>query len=99
MYAVGRNVRALAALAGQVGEEGATIATDITDISDPGNAPSLIGRAIGVYGHVDILVNNAGAAASGPIAMQTDEARSMALRAASDGSPTRATICRPMCRW
>ncbi len=74
VYAVGRNVRALAALAGQVGEEGGTIATDVTDISDPANAPGLIGRAIGAFGHIDVLVNNAGAAASGPIAMQTDEA-------------------------
>jgi short-subunit dehydrogenase len=74
VYAVGRNLRALAALAGQVGEEGGTIATDVTDISDPVNAPGLIGRAVGAYGHVDILVNNAGAAASGPIAMQNDEA-------------------------
>ena len=74
VYAVGRNVRALAALAGQVGEEGGTITTDVTDISDPANAPGLIGRAVGAFGHVDILVNNAGAAAAGPIAMQTDEA-------------------------
>jgi short-subunit dehydrogenase len=74
VFAVGRNLRALAALAGQVGEEGGTIATDVTDISDPLNAPGLIGRAVGAYGHVDILVNNAGAAASGPIAMQSDEA-------------------------
>ena len=62
VYAVGRNVRALAALAGQVGEEGGTLAVDVTDISDPANAPALIGRAIGAYGHVDVLVNNAGAA-------------------------------------
>ena len=74
VYAVGRNVRALAALAGQVVEEGGTIATDVTDISDPGNAPGLVGRAVGAYGHVDILVNNAGAAATGPIAMQSDAA-------------------------
>jgi short-subunit dehydrogenase len=74
VYAVGRNVRALAALAGQVGEEGGTIATDVTDISDPTNAPGLIGRAIGTYGHIDVLVNNAGAVAVGPIAMQSDEA-------------------------
>jgi short-subunit dehydrogenase len=74
VYAVGRNVRALAALAGQVVEEGGTIATDVTDISDPACAPALIGRAVGAYGHVDILVNNAGAAASGPIAMQSDAA-------------------------
>jgi short-subunit dehydrogenase len=74
VYAVGRNVRALAALAGQVGEEGGTITTDVTDISDPANAPGLIGRAVGAYGHIDVLVNNAGAAAAGPIAMQSDEA-------------------------
>jgi short-subunit dehydrogenase len=74
VYAVGRNVRALAALAGQVLEEGGTIATDVTDISDPASAPALIGRAVGAYGHVDILVNNAGAAASGPIATQSDAA-------------------------
>jgi short-subunit dehydrogenase len=74
VYAVGRNVRALAALAGQVGEEGGTLAVDVTDISDPANAPGLIGRAVGAYGHVDVLVNNAGAAGVGPIAMQTDEA-------------------------
>jgi len=74
VYAVGRNVRALAALSGQVGEEGGTIATDVTDIGDPANAPGLIGRAVGAYGHVDVLVNNAGAAAAGPIAMQSDEA-------------------------
>jgi short-subunit dehydrogenase len=73
VYAVGRNVRALAALAGQIGEEGGTIVTDVTDISDPATAPGLIGRAVGAFGHVDILVNNAGAAATGPIAMQTDE--------------------------
>ncbi len=74
VYAVGRNIRALAALAGQIGEEGGTIATDVTDISDPANAPGLIGRTIGCYGHIDVLVNNAGAAASGPIAMQSDAA-------------------------
>ena len=74
VYAVGRNVRALAALAGQIGEEGGTIATDVTDIGDPANAPGLIGRAVGAYGHIDVLVNNAGAAASGPIAMQSDAA-------------------------
>ena len=74
VYAVGRNVRALAALAGQVGEEGGTLTVDVADISDPANAPGLIGRAVGAYGHVDVLVNNAGAAGVGPIAMQTDEA-------------------------
>jgi short-subunit dehydrogenase len=74
VFAVGRNVRALAALAGQVGEEGGTLTIDATDISDPANAPGLIGRAVGTYGHVDVLVNNAGAAGVGPIAMQTDEA-------------------------
>ena len=74
VYAVGRNIRALAALAGQIEEEGGTIATDVTDISDPANAPGLIGRTIGAYGHIDVLVNNAGAAASGPIAMQSDAA-------------------------
>ncbi|HEY5348933.1 MAG TPA: SDR family NAD(P)-dependent oxidoreductase [Candidatus Lustribacter sp.] len=74
VFAVGRSLRALAALAGQVGEEGGTIATDVTDISEPANAPGLIGRAVGAYGHIDVLVNNAGAAAVGPIAMQTDEA-------------------------
>jgi short-subunit dehydrogenase len=73
VYAVGRSVRALAALAGQIGEEGGTIVTDATDISDPANAPGLIGRAVGAYGHVDVLVNNAGAAAVGPIATQSDE--------------------------
>jgi short-subunit dehydrogenase len=73
VYAVGRNVRALAALAGQIGEEGGTIHTDVTDISDPNNAPGLIGRAVGAFGHVDVLVNNAGAAASGPLATQSDE--------------------------
>jgi short-subunit dehydrogenase len=73
VYGVGRNVRALAALAAQVGEEGGTIVTDAIDISDPTNAPGLIGRAIGAFGHIDVLVNNAGAAAVGPIAMQTDE--------------------------
>jgi len=77
VYAVGRNVRALAALAGQVGEEGGTIATDVTDISDPANAPGLIGRAVGAYGHIDVIVNNAGSAASGPIVMQSDEALRM----------------------
>ncbi|HEV8021845.1 MAG TPA: SDR family NAD(P)-dependent oxidoreductase [Candidatus Lustribacter sp.] len=74
VFAVGRNVRALAALAAQVVEEGGTIATDVTDISEPANAPGLIGRAVGAYGHVDVLVNNAGAAAAGPIAMQSDAA-------------------------
>ena len=73
VYAVGRNVRALAALAGQIAEEGGTIVTDVTDISDPANAPGLIGRAIGAFGHVDVLVNNAGAAATGPLATQSDE--------------------------
>jgi short-subunit dehydrogenase len=74
VYAVGRNVRALAALAGQVEVEGGTIVTDVTDVSDPANAPGLIGRAVGAFGHVDILVNNAGAVAVGPIATQSDEA-------------------------
>jgi short-subunit dehydrogenase len=73
VFAVGRNVRALAALASQVDVEGGTLLTDVCDISDPANAPALIGRAIGAFGHVDILVNNAGAAASGPIATQSDE--------------------------
>jgi short-subunit dehydrogenase len=74
VYAVGRNVRALAALAGQVEAEGGTIVTDVTDVSDPVNAPGLIGRAVGAFGHVDILVNNAGSVAAGPIATQSDEA-------------------------
>jgi short-subunit dehydrogenase len=74
VYAVGRNVRALAALADQVDVEGGTIVTDVTDVSDPVNAPGLIGRAVGAYGRVDILVNNAGAVAVGPIATQSDEA-------------------------
>jgi short-subunit dehydrogenase len=73
VYAVGRNIRALAALAGQISEEGGTIYTDVTDISDPNNAPGLIGRAVGAFGHVDVLVNNAGAAAVGPLATQSDE--------------------------
>ena len=73
VYAVGRNVRALAALAGQISEEGGTIVTDVCDISDPANAPGLIGRAVGAFGHIDVLVNNAGAAAVGPISIQTDE--------------------------
>ena len=73
VFAVGRNVRALAALASKVDVEGGTLLTDVCDISDPANAPALIGRAIGAFGHVDILVNNAGAAASGPIATQSDE--------------------------
>jgi short-subunit dehydrogenase len=73
VFAVGRNVRALAALASQVDVEGGTLVTDVCDISDPANAPGLIGRAVGAFGHVDILVNNAGAAASGPIATQSDE--------------------------
>ena len=73
VFAVGRNVRALAALASQVDVEGGTLVTDVCDISDPANAPALIGRAVGAFGHVDILVNNAGAAASGPIATQSDE--------------------------
>ncbi len=55
-------------------EEGGTITTDVTDISDPANAPALIGRAVGTYGHVDVLVNNAGFAGHGPIATQSDEA-------------------------
>ena len=66
VYAVGRNVRALAALSGQIVEEGGTIVTDAVDISDPAHAPGLIGRAIGAFGHIDVLVNNAGAAAVGP---------------------------------
>ncbi len=74
VYAVGRNVRALAALAGQVEVEGGTIVTDTADVSDPTNAPGIIGRAVGAFGHVDILVNNAGAVAAGPIATQSDEA-------------------------
>ena len=73
VFAVGRNVRALAALASQVDVEGGALVTDVCDISEPANAPALIGRAIGAFGHVDILVNNAGAAASGPIATQSDE--------------------------
>ncbi len=73
VFAVGRNVRALAALASQIDVEGGTLVTDACDISDPANAPGLIGRAVGAFGHVDILVNNAGAAASGPIATQSDE--------------------------
>ena len=63
VFAVGRNVRALAALASQVDVEGGALVTDVCDISEPANAPALIGRAIGAFGHVDILVNNAGAAA------------------------------------
>ena len=73
VYAVGRNVRALAALSGQIVEEGGTIVTDVVDISDPMNAPGLAGRAVGAFGHIDVLVNNAGAAAAGPLAMQNDE--------------------------
>jgi short-subunit dehydrogenase len=73
VYAVGRNVNALAALAAQIAEEGANIATDACDISQPANAPGLIGRAVGAFGRIDVLVNNAGAAAVGPVATQTDD--------------------------
>ncbi len=73
VYAVGRNLKALAALAGQVTEEGGIIRTDVTDVSEPTNAPGLIGRMNAAYGHIDILVNNAGATAVGPIATQSDE--------------------------
>jgi short-subunit dehydrogenase len=73
VYAVGRNVKALAALAAQVAEEGAQIITDACDISEPANAPGLIGRAIGAFGRIDVLVNNAGTAAVGPVATQSDE--------------------------
>ncbi len=73
VYAVGRNMKALAALGAQVSEEGGSIRTDITDVSDPSNAPGLIGRMVAAFGQVDVLVNNAGAVAVGPIATQTDE--------------------------
>jgi short-subunit dehydrogenase len=73
VYAVGRNIKALAALGAQVAEEGGIIRTDVTDISNPANAPSLIGRMLATFGHVDILVNNAGTVAIGPIAAQSDD--------------------------
>jgi short-subunit dehydrogenase len=73
VYAVGRNMKALAALGAQVNEEGGTIRTDVTDVSEPANAPGLIGRMVAAYGQVDVLVNNAGAVAAGPIATQSDE--------------------------
>jgi short-subunit dehydrogenase len=73
VYAVGRNMKALAALGSQVSEEGGSIRTDITDVSDPANAPGLIGRMVAAFGQVDVLVNNAGAVAVGPIATQSDE--------------------------
>ncbi len=72
VFAVGRNLKALAALTAQVIEEGGTIVTDVCDVSEPANAPSLIGRAVGAFGRIDVLVNNAGAAAVGPLATQTD---------------------------
>jgi short-subunit dehydrogenase len=72
VFAVGRNIKALAALAAQIVEEGGTIVTDVCDVSDPANAPGLIGRAVGAFGRIDVLVNNAGAAAVGPLATQTD---------------------------
>jgi short-subunit dehydrogenase len=73
VYAVGRNMKALAALGAQVNEEGGTIRTDVTDVSEPTNAPGLIGRMVAAFGQVDVLVNNAGAVAVGPIAAQSDE--------------------------
>ncbi len=73
VYAVGRNMKALAALGAQVSEEGGIIKTDITDVSEPGNAPGLIGRMLGAFGQIDVLVNNAGAVAVGPIATQSDD--------------------------
>jgi len=73
VYAVGRNMKALAALGAQVSEEGGAIRTDITDVSDPANAPGLVGRMLGAFGQIDIVVNNAGAVAVGLIATQTDE--------------------------
>jgi short-subunit dehydrogenase len=73
VYAVGRNMKALAALGAQVSEEGGVIKTDITDVSEPANAPGLIGRMLGAFGQIDIVVNNAGAVAVGPIATQSDD--------------------------
>ena len=73
VYAVGRNMKALAALGAQVSEEGGNVRTDVTDVSDPANAPGLIGRMVAAFGQIDVLVNNAGAVAVGPIATQTDE--------------------------
>jgi short-subunit dehydrogenase len=73
VYAVGRNMKALAALAAQVSEEGGIIKTDITDVSEPSNAPGLVGRMLGAFGQIDVLVNNAGAVAVGPIATQSDD--------------------------
>jgi len=73
VYAVGRNMKALAALGAQVTEEGGAIKTDVTDVSDPANAPGLVGRMLGAFGQIDIVVNNAGAVAVGPIATQTDD--------------------------
>ena len=73
VYAVGRNMKALAALGAQVTEEGGAIKTDVTDVSDPENAPGLIGRMLGAFGQIDVVVNNAGAVAVGPLATQSDE--------------------------
>jgi len=73
VYAVGRNMKALAALGAQVSEEGGIIKTDVTDVSEPGNAPGLVGRMLGAFGQIDVVVNNAGAVAVGPIAMQSDD--------------------------
>ena len=72
VYAVGRNMKALAALGAQVTEEGGAIKTDITDVSDPENAPGLIGRMLGAFGQIDVVVNNAGAVSVGPLAAQSD---------------------------
>jgi short-subunit dehydrogenase len=73
VYAVGRNIKALAALGGQVAEEGGIITTDATDISEPANGPGLIGRMMGAFGRIDVIVNNAGTVAVGPLVTQSDE--------------------------
>ncbi len=70
---VGRNTSALDDVSKLIHDSGALCTTLTLDVRDPQAASAIVSTCVQRYGGIDFVVNNAGIAASGPLALQTDD--------------------------
>jgi short-subunit dehydrogenase len=73
VYAVGRNLEALAALSASIRAEDGFVLVESADVAIPANATGLVARALAEFGSIDVLVNNAGFVSAGQLAAQSDD--------------------------